>query len=87
MIEVTAVVKMKITNKEFKEIVRRRRYLQISKSVAFYEDCLAEDEENFDGVVLNLGSGEMVFFSGDSKEIKSLLGVGTLHHIYFPEIE
>lgn len=89
MIELTLVAKMKVSSKDFKKFMKGEGDVRFNKIVEWDDYAVVADEDNFNGVVLNLGGGEMLFVSNDHEWVRRLLKRDETPrvHIHFPELD
>ena len=87
-IELTLVRKTYMSKKHFDQFLRGNRDPEFERGVAWAETLVCADTGNFDGIILDLGGGEMLFIGGDHPKIKELKEADDTPsiHAHFPEI-
>lgn len=89
MIELTLVMKKKISKKDFEKLMKDEIFIKFDKNVHWNDDLVAADTGNFDGIVLDFSGGEMLFVSNDHPWVAQLLEEDDIAsvHIHFPELD
>jgi hypothetical protein len=88
VVELTVVLKKKISDADFKKFMKGDIKVSIDREIGWDDECVCADQGNFNGVILSYGGGEMIFVPNSHPWVEKLMEEdwvpGT--HVYFPEI-